>query len=86
MTDRRRPSAPAPRRPRTEASSPRRPAVRGWFVAEAPDFRARGLWLLVIFGVLTVVLSLRAFSSMRSTDKSGRSRVIAASCVGVTGT
>jgi stage V sporulation protein D (sporulation-specific penicillin-binding protein) len=33
--------------------------VRGWFVAEAPDFRARGLWLLVIFGVLTVVLSLR---------------------------
>jgi stage V sporulation protein D (sporulation-specific penicillin-binding protein) len=43
---------------RRGAAPPRR-AVRGWFVAESPDFRRRGLWLLVLFTTMTVVLSLR---------------------------
>jgi cell division protein FtsI/penicillin-binding protein 2 len=43
---------------RRGAPPPRR-AVRGWFVADAPDFRVRGLWLLLAFAAMTVVLSAR---------------------------
>jgi cell division protein FtsI/penicillin-binding protein 2 len=54
VTERRSPRA-APSRP------PHRPqpAVRGWFVAEGPDFRVRGLWLLLAFAAMTVVLTVR---------------------------
>jgi cell division protein FtsI/penicillin-binding protein 2 len=34
-------------------------AVRGWFVADAPDFRVRGAWLLLGFAAVTLVLTAR---------------------------
>jgi cell division protein FtsI/penicillin-binding protein 2 len=54
VTERGRPTA-APRRP---AQPPRR-AVRGWFIADQPDYRVRGFWLLLAFAAMTVVLTLR---------------------------
>jgi cell division protein FtsI (penicillin-binding protein 3) len=39
----------------------RAPRLRGWFIAEEPDFRARGIWLLLAFAAMAVILTWRLF-------------------------
>jgi cell division protein FtsI (penicillin-binding protein 3) len=46
------------RRRRGDTASPR---VRGWFVADAPDFRHRGTWLALAFAAMAVTLCARLF-------------------------
>lgn len=40
-------------RPRGDASGSR---LRGWFLGDEPDFRARGIWLLLAFAAMAVAL------------------------------
>jgi cell division protein FtsI/penicillin-binding protein 2 len=35
--------------------------MRGWFVGEEPDFRARGLWLLLAFAAMALLLTVHVF-------------------------
>jgi cell division protein FtsI/penicillin-binding protein 2 len=35
--------------------------LRGWFVGEEPDFRVRGLWLLLAFAAMALLLTVRLF-------------------------
>jgi cell division protein FtsI/penicillin-binding protein 2 len=35
--------------------------LRGWFVGEEPDFRLRGMWLLLAFAAMAVLLTARLF-------------------------
>jgi len=51
-----RPRPPAPRRPRGVSSTDRGPRRRGWFLAEEPDVRARGLWLVLAFAAIAVAI------------------------------
>ena len=37
------------------------PHVRGWFVADAPDFRHRGTWLALAFAAMAITLCARLF-------------------------
>ena len=46
-------------RRRREAAQPS--AVRGWFVADAPDYRHRGTWLALAFAAMAVTLCARLF-------------------------
>ncbi|HZS13503.1 MAG TPA: penicillin-binding protein 2 [Candidatus Dormibacteraeota bacterium] len=41
-------------RPRGDASASR---LRGWFVGDEPDFRARGIWLLLAFAGMAILLA-----------------------------
>jgi cell division protein FtsI (penicillin-binding protein 3) len=43
-------------RPRGATSGSSR--LRGWFVGEEPDFRARGVWLLLAFAAMAVMLTV----------------------------
>ncbi len=40
-------------------ATPSPPRVRGWFVADAPDFRHRGTWLALAFAAMAVTLCAR---------------------------
>lgn len=43
-------------------SRPRRaPRLRGWFIADEPDFRGRGIWLFLAFLAMAVILTYRLF-------------------------
>src|SRR5450759_4939779 len=44
-------------RRRREAAQPS--AVRGWYVADAPDYRHRGTWLALAFAAMAVTLCAR---------------------------
>jgi cell division protein FtsI/penicillin-binding protein 2 len=35
--------------------------LRGWFVGEEPDFRARGIWLLLAFSAMALLITVRLF-------------------------
>jgi len=35
--------------------------LRGWFVGEEPDFRARGIWLLLAFVAMALLITVRLF-------------------------
>jgi cell division protein FtsI/penicillin-binding protein 2 len=37
----------------------RRPRLRGWFIAEQPDYRPRGVWLLLAFAAMALILTVR---------------------------
>ncbi|MBJ7596216.1 MAG: penicillin-binding protein 2 [Candidatus Dormibacteraeota bacterium] len=37
------------------------PRVRGWFVADSPDFRHRGVWLALAFAAMAITLCARLF-------------------------
>ena len=46
---------------RGSAPARRGDARRGWFAGEAPDFRRRGLWLVLAFGAMSVAVLGRLF-------------------------
>jgi cell division protein FtsI (penicillin-binding protein 3) len=35
--------------------------LRGWFIGDEPDFRVRGLWLLLAFAAMALLLTVRLF-------------------------
>src|SRR5205807_5457497 len=46
---------------RVPRSVPRGDTRRGWFAGEAPDFRRRGAWLVLVFAAMTVAVIGRLF-------------------------
>jgi cell division protein FtsI/penicillin-binding protein 2 len=48
-------------RTRTRAGGGSASRLRGWFVGDEPDFRLRGMWLLLAFAAMALLLTARLF-------------------------
>jgi cell division protein FtsI/penicillin-binding protein 2 len=58
--------------------------LRGWFVGEEPDFRARGLWLLLAFAAMALVITVRLVDVQMVQGPSLRARAASSHALQVT--